>query len=261
MNRRKTCALALFALIIPGGTAADTLTIAQPTPRSLAFARYIASVHRRDPFTESGPVAVVIEASLPRLGAESRLLAIREISNSERFEYKVLGSEGDAMVTQELIAPYLAEEREIENLPVSSMIMTPSNYKFRFLGEAGTAGSPAYVFRIVPKTKRAGLLRGELWLDSETGLAIVQAGHFVKTSSKAIHRIEMVRDTKLQNGSPYSRITHVAIETRRAGRGYLTITEFPSAAIDKLASAGLTLAVAPSEPGVQAKRIIVNHPE
>lgn len=238
MNRPGICALTLLALLIPGTTPADTLTIASPAPESLAFARYIASIHRRDRFRESGPVAVVIEASLPELHRESRLVAIRETGESERSEYRVLGSEGDPMVTQELIVPYLAEQKEIEDLPLSSVIITPANYNFRFMGKAEIAGASAYVFRIVPKKRRAGLMRGELWLDSETGLAIVQAGYFVKTSSAGIRRIEMVGDTKLRDGSPFSRITSVALETRRTGRGYLTITEFPPAAIRAAVSAG-----------------------
>jgi hypothetical protein len=238
MNRPRTYALVLLALLIPGSTPADPLTIAPPAPGSLAFARYVASIHRRDPFRESGPVAVVIEASLPGLRKQSRLLAIRDTNESERAEYKVIESEGDATVMQEVIAPYLAEQKKIEDLPLSSVIITPANYKFRFIGEAAITGATAYVFRIVPKKKREGLIRGELWIDSATGVPIVQAGHFVKTSSAGIRRIEMVRDTNLRSGSPCSRITRVAVETRRAGRGYLTITEFPPAAIRAAALAG-----------------------
>lgn len=171
-------------------------------------------------------------------GQQSRLLAIRETNESERTEYKVLESEGDATVMRDVIAPYLAEQKKIEDLPLSSVIITPANYNFRFRGKAETGGASAYVFRIVLRKKREGLIRGELWLDSETGLAIVQAGYFVKTSSAGILRIEIVRDTKLRDGSPCSRITRVAVETQRAGRGYLTITEFPSAAIRDSGLAG-----------------------
>ena len=238
MNRRTTWAVALLALLIPGSMPAETLALASPAPGSLAFARYIASIHRRDPFTESGPVSVMIEASLPGVHRESRLLAIRQITESERTEYRVIQSEGDAIVTQEVIEPYLAEQKAIEDLPLSSVIVTPTNYRFRFMGAAGIAGPSAYVFRIVPKKKREGLMRGEVWLDSETGLVIVQAGHFVRTASTEIRRIRMVRDTKLQDGSPYSRISRVAVETRHSGRGYLTITEFPAAAVNRVALAG-----------------------
>lgn len=238
MSHPRTCALALLTLLIPGSTPADSLIIAPPVSGSLALARYLASLHRRDPFRESGPVAVMIEASLPGLRKKGRLVAIRDIGNSERTEYKVIGTEGDPAVIQEVIAPYLAEEKEIQDLPLSSVIITPANYKFRFMGETGTRGASAYVFRIMPKKKRTGLIRGELWIDPATGNAVLQAGYFVKTVSAGVRHVEVVRDTKLQDGSPSSRITRVAVETRRTGRGYLTITEFPSAAISASARAG-----------------------
>jgi len=235
MHYPRTRALAFLALLIPGSTLAGSLTVAPVAPESLAFARYIASIHRPDPFTESRPVSLVIEASLPASGKEIRAIAVREIGESERSEYTVLQSEGDQAVMQEVIAPYLAELKKIEDLPLSSVIVTPANYKFRFIGKIGTE---EYLFRIVPKKKRAGLIRGELWIDSATGAAVMQAGHFVKTSSAGIRRMEMVRDTKLQDGAPRSRVTRVRFETPGAGRGYLTITEFPSAAARTVASAG-----------------------
>jgi hypothetical protein len=238
MHRPRTSALSLLALLIPGSTPADTLTFAPLPPASLAFARYIASIHRRDPFRESGPVAVMIEASMPGLHKQSRLLAIRETNSLERSEYKVLESQGDAKVTEEVIAPYLAGEKELEDMPLSSVIVTPANYRFRFMGQVGTGASSTVVFRIVPKKRREGLIRGEIWIDSTTGVAVVQAGYFVKTFSTGIRRMEMVRDTKLRDGSPSSRITRVAVETHRGGRGYLTITEFPPEAIRQAPSAG-----------------------
>ena len=84
------------------------------------------------------------------------------------------------------------------------------------------------MFQIMPKKKRDGLIRGQLWIDSVTGAAVLQAGRLVKTPSAFIGQIEVVRDTKLRDGYPCVRITHVAIETPRAGRGELTITESPS---------------------------------
>jgi len=94
----------------------------------VAFARYIASIHERNPFTESGPVAVEIQASLPGLYKESRVLAIRQTGESERSEYRVLQIEGDATVVQEVIARYFQVEEQLEDLPVSSVTITPANY-------------------------------------------------------------------------------------------------------------------------------------
>ena len=51
--------IGLLLLLIPASASAQPLPIVQPTtpPESIAFARYIAWLHARDSFTESGPVA------------------------------------------------------------------------------------------------------------------------------------------------------------------------------------------------------------
>jgi hypothetical protein len=219
--------LGLLALLIPKNVTAESSAMIGPSsPSGLAFARYIASVQERNPFTESGPVAVEIEASLPGLYKETRFLAIREIGESEHSEYRVLHIDGDAIVAQEVIARYLGMQEQLEGLPLSSVAITPANYKFHYKGEVGTGSALAYVYQITPKKKQDGLIRGELWIDSGSGAAILQAGRFVKTPSHLLGRIDIVRDTQILEGNHWIRTTHVTIETR-AGRGELTITEIP----------------------------------
>jgi hypothetical protein len=227
--------LRFIALLTPLTALAGSLAISPPMPpESLALARYIASLQERDPFTESGPVEVTIDASLSGLHQQSRLVAVRQTDDSERIAYRVLETEGDAAVTRDVIAPCLAAERQLEGQPLSSILITPANYTFRYMGEFASGGASAYVFRIRPKKNRYGLIRGQLWIDSVTGAAVMQAGYFVKTSSPFVHRIEIVRDTQLQNGHPCVRITRVRLETRREGRGYMTMTEFaPAAAAER----------------------------
>jgi hypothetical protein len=221
----KSALLGLLALV-PVRARAEGPSIISPAPtESLAFGRYIASIQERDPFTESGPVIVEIEASLPGLYKQSRVLAIRLTGQSERSEYQVLLVDGDATVTQEVIARYLAAQEQVEALPASSVEITPANYKFRYMGAVGTGATSAYVYRITPRKNRAGLLQGQLWIDLTTGVAVLESGHFVKTPPPFVGRIEMVRDTTLLNGSPSVRITHVTLETKTLGRGELTITE------------------------------------
>ncbi|HMD50573.1 MAG TPA: hypothetical protein VKG79_15790, partial [Bryobacteraceae bacterium] len=67
-----------------------------------------------------------------------------------------------------------------------------------------------------------------------TGTALVQAGYFVKLSSRDIRRMDVVRHTKLaRDGSVYARITRIAIELRHTGRAYLTMTEIrPADAVE-----------------------------
>jgi hypothetical protein len=198
----------------------------------VAFGKYLASLQERNPFTESGPVDVEIEASLPGLAKKGRMLAVRQTGASERSEYCSVRFDGDSTVKQQVIARYLAAQEQAEALPYSSVAVTPTNYKFRYVGSMETSGNLVYVFQIAPKKKRAGLIRGQIWIDSETGIAVHQAGRLVKRTSVLIRRIEVARDANLRDGLPYTRVTHIAIDTRLVGRAELTITEGPLQAAD-----------------------------
>jgi len=198
------------------------------SPPALAFARYLASLDRRNPFTESGPVAVEIDASVPGLGKEACLKAIRETGASERGEYQVLHIDGDSMVRQQVIARYLSAQAQAEALPLSSSLISPVNYKFRYRGLIHTSGNPLYGFQISPRKKRVGLIQGQVWIDPVTGVAVHEDGHFVKTTSALLRRIAVVRDTSLCDGFPCVRVTHSVVDTRLpVGRVELTITERP----------------------------------
>ena len=210
---------------------AAPLVVDESAP-AVAFGRYLAALQERNPFTESGPVDVEIEASLPDLAKKGSMLAVRRRGASERSEYSSIRLDGDSTVKQQVIARYLNAQEQAEALPYSSVAVTPVNYKFRYAGSRKTNGSTVYVFQIAPKKKRAGLIRGQIWIDSKSGIAVHQAGRFVKRPSVFIRGIEVARDTNLRDGLPYTRITHVAIETRLVGRAELTITESPLRAAD-----------------------------
>jgi hypothetical protein len=214
---------------------AATLTVGGSTP-SLAFGRYLASIQERNVFTESGPVGVEIEASLPDRAKQGSMLAVRQMGDSERSVYRVIRLDGDSTVKQQVIARYLAAEEQAEALPYSSVEVTPANYKFHYVGSLETNGTAVYVFQIAPKKKRVGMIRGQIWIDSVTGVAVHQAGRFVKRPSVFIRQIEVTRDTNLRDGLPDKRTTHVVIDTRLVGRAELTITERPLQANEAEAS-------------------------
>jgi hypothetical protein len=83
------------------------------------------------------------------------------------------------------------------------------------------------VFQISPRKKRAGLIEGQIWIDSATGIVVHQAGRFVKRPSIFIRQVRIERDTSLCDGVPHTRLTHVEVDTRLVGRAELTITERP----------------------------------
>src|SRR5260370_26925643 len=132
-----------------------------------AFGRYLASLQERNPFTESGPVDVEIEASLPGLARKGSMLAVRQTGASERSEYSIIRLDGDSTAKQQVIARYLAAQEQAEALPSSSVAVTPANYKFRYVSSLETNGTPVYVFQISPKKKRFDLISCQIRLDSE----------------------------------------------------------------------------------------------
>jgi hypothetical protein len=110
-------------------------------------------------------------------------------------------------------------------MPASSLAVTPANYKFRYVGSG--SGTRVYVFGITPREKRSGLIKGELWIDSATGLLVHEAGYLVKRPSIFIRHFKIVRDVRLQDRTPDIRTTQIEIDTRFVGRAELTITESP----------------------------------
>ena len=122
------------------------LTIDESTP-TLAFGRYVASLWERDPFTESGPITIEIEASLPGLDKHGTMLAVRQTGASERSEYSSITFDGDSTIKQQVIARYLDAEEQAEALPYSAVAVTPANYKFLYLGSVANNGAVVCLFQ------------------------------------------------------------------------------------------------------------------
>jgi hypothetical protein len=228
------CVVTMLALfIVPGAVSAPAqrLPIVQPitpgTNRSIAFARYVAWLQAADPFTQAGPVALSVVASLPGLEKQGSLLAVRTVGGSARNQYGLLDLQGDPIVFQSIIAPYFSAQHQAEDIPLSSVIITPLNYKFHYAGQVETGDHSAYIFRIAPKKNRAGLIRGELWIEPVTGAPVLLTGDLVKPPSTSIRGIHVTREINFVNGCPCARTTHVIIETRPVGRAELTIQELP----------------------------------
>lgn len=193
-------------------------------PAVAALDRYIATCSHATAWTTE---TIEVDASLPKLAEHGRLAAIRELLSPGRPEYHVLAAEGDRTVRQQVIARYLSAEAESANLAPASVAITPVNYRLRYTASISDGGALTYVFEMSPRKKRPGLIRGQLWIDAATGLAVRQTGYLVRTPSIFIRRIHVTRDTLLRDGVAYAKTTHLEIETRLVGRADLTITERP----------------------------------
>ena len=225
--------LALVTLALSSATSdsgpAPTATISVDLPApSRALERYLAGAASDDPWAEPNPVFMEIDAFLPGLAEQGRLRAVRHWAAHQTPDYQVIHIEGDATVKKQVIARYLSAERHAATLPVSSVAVTPANYKFRYIGSS--SGGPAvFAFHITPRRKRPGLINGELWIDGSTGLAVHEAGYLVKRPSIFIRRLKIARDVSLRDGVPYVRTTHLEVDGPLVGRAELTIVERPCA--------------------------------
>ena len=251
--------------------ASDLSVRPQSRPESVAFARYIASLEQPDPFTEAGPVALLIESSLPHFYKDAELLAIRNTGENERSEYVILGIVGDGAAVDEVTTRYFALQEEIENLPLSSIQISPANYKFRLRGEVKTGIGSAYVYDIAPRKLRSGLFKGQIWIEAGTGAEVLVTGRLANPSSIG-GSVDFVRETKLV-GASYARVTHLSFTVPLLGRSELVVTEHPLGSQDNIEmpqglskheSSTLDLPGAGCDPGCdKARRPLsrqINHP-
>jgi hypothetical protein len=143
--------LAILSALV--ARAADTSMLQANDPAAMAFARYIAALDGMRPAN--------LEASEIDSTAPSRLLPIGNP------QYHQAETAGDANASRQVGAA---------KIPVSGFAITPANYKFRYKGAVTSGNNVAYIFQITPRNKREGLIKGELWVDGETGAAVHQPG-------------------------------------------------------------------------------------
>ena len=152
------------------------------------------------------------------------LVAVRRQGEDKQSELHILQIAGDGTVADEVIERYFALRQEVDILPLSSVAITPSNYKFHYAGEVRTGGTAAYVYDITPKKSRPGLLQGKIWMDARTGGEVMLSGRLMDLPAIG-GRVDVVRDTKVMNGSALARVTHVAFTVPLLGRAEVVITE------------------------------------
>ena len=214
----------ILAMLLPANIqATDAPIVTSNDGAAMAFARYIAWQTQTPPWNVE---AIEIDASLPKMKTQGRLRAIRRLLLGKP-EYQVLELEGDKTVRQQVILRYLSAQIQASAIPASSIAITPVNYSFSYKGSAEMAGGLAYSFTIKPRKNRDGLIRGELWLDAETGSVVRQSGYLVKNPSVFVKRVTLIRETGMRDGRAEERITHLSVDTRLIGRAELTIHERP----------------------------------
>ena len=220
--------LALAGAFAPQVPARDNIIVNPSLSAAMALQRFMAN---QQPDSRASVETIEIEASLPKLNKNGRLRAIRRTPSANHPEYQVVEISGDSMVNHELIARYLRADERAAQLSNASTAITQANYTFRFVGAVQFGDDLEYVFRIIPRKKREGLINGILWIDCDTAIAVRLSGYLVKNPSIFLKRVNMTRENRLRDGIVETRITHLLIDTRLVGSARLVVVERPTTAV------------------------------
>ncbi len=221
---RWLAALGLSGLVLVfcplGGLVAETNDTGLD-PKLAIVNQYVEATRVQQEVMRGQQMEVNIEAKLPRLAKRGTLRALRQISRLGQITYKALGFSGDNTVKQEVITRYLTAESEARDN--GTIAINPSNYKFRYAGRIVQGGRTMQILEITPRKKAVGLFKGELWVDSETGMPLRESGQFVKTPSVFLKKIAFVRDYEMRNGISFPSRIESKVDTRIVGPAELQI--------------------------------------
>jgi hypothetical protein len=222
-KRRFVSALAVILLLpLFGFGASDDTKIDSKAASAAIISKYVQATQSNGDAVRNVSMQVDIQASVPKLKEEGRLRALRKISKVGQITYHVLGFQGNNTVKSQVIARFLQAEQQGQG--DDKLGITPANYKFKLKGQWPFEGRQAYLFQISPRTKRVGLFKGEIWVDTAAYLPVFEKGRFVKNPSVFFKRVVFDRGFAIENGVAIPRYMNSTIDTRVIGKVEITIT-------------------------------------
>jgi hypothetical protein len=217
--------LTISARLVAAGMVCAAVLAAEPAsgdPERIVD-QYAAAASAQQSRLNGASMEVDIQARLPKLQKQGRLVALRHISNLGRITYDALRFEGDRTVKTSVITRYLTAESDAQSTRQPSLKVTPENYKFKYKGVVSEEGRQAYLFQVTPRAKRVGLFKGELLIDAETYLPVRESGRFIKNPSIFLKKIEFVRKYEVRDGVAFPKSIETVVDTRLVGKAELNI--------------------------------------
>ncbi len=181
---------------------------------SAIIAKYLAATQNHDTLRNAS-MQVDIDASIVKLKEHGKLRALRKISRLGEVTYRVLFFQGDNTVKNDVIARYLEAEKQGQG--DEKLAISPANYRFRFRGKKPSDGGAVYVYQLSPREKKVGLFKGELWLDANSCLPVLERGKLVRNPSIWFKKVEFERQFAIQNGMSVPRKMNSTIDVRLIG--------------------------------------------
>lgn len=222
------CLLVMAGCSRRGGAGKDFIptAVTEPTPADRSPEETLADYYtaqRTGERLRDYRVDVQIEASLPAMGKQGGMIATRVQRGTDSLSYAGAQFTGDDMIKRDVITRYLNAEKEALRNPPDVM-MLPKNYRFEYRGVAMHLDRRAHVFEVIPRERRIGLYRGELWIDIETAQPLREFGRLVRNPSVFLKDVDFVRDYRMVNGRSLPSRFISSMDTRLVGPAEITVT-------------------------------------
>ena len=200
---------------------------ARATEPPVTLDRYLAWQAGDQPACFDSIFSVRIDAWLPALKKHGSMTGFKKITQPGHIVYRGLRFTGDNIIKNQVIARFLAHET---NPPekAADLAVTPGNYVFAFDRTSDYNGLIAYVFLVKPRRKRAGLFRGELWLNAETAAPFRLWGDLVRAPSIFVRSLRFVQDYQTVGGCTEPLRLLVTTRVRIAGTVEMTVWSHPA---------------------------------
>lgn len=183
----------------------------------------------------------VILAQLPATQQFAECDLQRLYSAPKTLTFKSVRFVGDGFVKNNVIIRLLQSEVDhVQKDDPGNTALSEGNYKFAYKGTAHIQDRLVHVFQVKPRTHRAGLFKGKIYLDAYTSNLVRAEGRLAKSPSLFIKRIEFVQDYKEVGAFNFPIHIHSEAETRLVGRAIVDIYHYDYQPVPTLRTAQLT---------------------
>jgi hypothetical protein len=201
--------------------ASDDTRLPQLTPTSalplmspeLALRSYQARASQQAAGLTSYTSTSVIHAELPESKQQGEYEVKRQFAAPKSLLFTALHFSGDTFVKANVITRLMQSEVEhVEKDDSSSMAFSAANYKFVYKGLQSVDGRALHEFQMKPRRRRAGLLKGSLFLDARTGSLVHLQGAPAKSPSVFLSKIRVSED--FADFGPFTLPVHLHSEAK-----------------------------------------------
>jgi hypothetical protein len=166
----------------------------------------------------------VIRAQLLDTSQSGEFKLERHYSAPRTLAFKALHFTGDTFVKSNVIVRLLQSEVDhVQKDDPAMTSITPANYKISYKGTRDWDSRVVHVYQLKPRHKRAGLFKGQIYLDAYSGSLVRAEGKLAKSPSLFVKKVEFVQDFADINSFTFPVHIHSEAQARVVGRTVVDI--------------------------------------